>query len=79
MVWPMPSRRYALEQRAVTTPPENRGDDEEHRRTRQNIAVLGLLVVLLVLGLWLFTELRAYLRVEACLEAGYRNCGTEQH
>jgi hypothetical protein len=68
-----------LEQRAVTTPPDNRGDDEERRRTRQNIAVLGLLVVLLALGLWLFAELRAYLKVEACLEAGYRNCSTEQH
>lgn len=57
--------------------PNGPGQDE-HRRTRQNIAVLALLVVLLSLGLWLFTELRAYLKIEACIEAGYRNCGTQE-
>jgi hypothetical protein len=63
----------------LTTPPDDRGNDEDRRRTRQNVAVLGLLLVLVVLGLWLFKELRAYLKIEACVEAGYRNCGTEQH
>ena len=53
-------------------------EQDEHRRARQNIAVLALLVVLLSLGLWLFAELRAYLKIEACIEAGYRNCGQEK-
>ena len=43
----------------------------------QDGEVLALLFVLLLLGLWLFTELRAYLKIEACVEAGYRDCGTE--
>jgi hypothetical protein len=53
-------------------------EQDEHRRARQNIAVLALLVVLLSLGLWLFAELRAYLKIEACIEAGYRNCGAQE-
>jgi hypothetical protein len=57
---------------------QNGQGQDEHRRTRQNIAVLALLVVLLSLGLWLFAELRAYLKIEACIEAGYRNCGTRE-
>ena len=61
----------------MTPSPGQGGDDEDHRRTRQNLAVLALLFVLLLLGLWLFTELRAYLKIEACVEAGYRDCGTE--
>ena len=57
---------------------QDRPGQDEHRRTRQNIAVLALLVVLLSLGLWLFAELRAYLKIEACIEAGYRNCGAQE-
>ena len=57
---------------------QNGQGQDEHRRTRQNIAVLALLVVLLSLGLWLFAELRAYLKIEACIEAGYRNCGAQE-
>jgi hypothetical protein len=52
--------------------------EEDHRRTRQNLLVLALLVLLLALGLWLYAELRAYLKIEACIEAGYRNCGTTE-
>ena len=59
---------------AVATPPQNRNDDEERSRSRQNVIVLALLVALLGGGLWLFAELRAYLKIEACVEAGYRNC-----
>jgi len=56
----------------------NGKEQDEHRRARQNIAVLALLVVLLSLGLWLFAELRAYLKIEACIEAGYRDCGEKE-
>lgn len=60
----------------MTPPREPQAQEEEgRRRTRQNLFVLMLLALLLVLGLWLYTELRAYLKVEACIEAGYRNCG----
>jgi len=48
--------------------------NEDGRRTRQNVFVLCFLIGLLLAGLWLFSALRAYLRVEACIEAGYRNC-----
>ena len=47
---------------------------EDRNRTRQNVAVLGILLGLLLAGLWLFSALRSYLKVEACIEAGYRNC-----
>jgi hypothetical protein len=50
-------------------PPEKEGD-----RTRQNIVVLCGLLGLLLCGLWLFSALKSYLQIEACLEAGYRNC-----
>jgi len=57
------------------TAPDLDGDPHEgKRRTRQNIIVLCFLLGLLLAGLWLFSVLRSYLRVEACVEAGYRNC-----
>src|SRR5262245_48000136 len=46
-------------------------------RMRQNIAALCFLLGLLLAGLWLFSALRTYLRIEACVEAGYRNCDTD--
>jgi len=52
--------------------------DENRGRTRQNIVVLCLLLGLLLAGLWLFSTVRAYLRVEACVEAGYRNCDANE-
>ena len=58
----------------MTTSPGNHDDADERRRTRQNILALALLLLLVLLGLWLFAELRAYLKIEACIEAGYRNC-----
>jgi len=55
--------------------PDLDGDpDDGKRSTRQNIIVLCFLLGLLLAGLWLFSVLRSYLRVEACVEAGYRNC-----
>jgi len=51
---------------------------EDSRRTRQNVFVLCFLIGLLLAGLWLFSALRSYLRIEACIEAGYRNCGESE-
>jgi hypothetical protein len=48
-------------------PPEKESD---RHRTRQNVVVLCMLLG----GLWLFSALRSYLKIEACIEAGYRNC-----
>jgi hypothetical protein len=43
---------------------------------RQNVIALCLLIGLLLAGLWLFSALRTYMKIEACIEAGYRNCET---
>jgi hypothetical protein len=52
-------------------------DHDDHRsRTRQNVVVLAVLVALLLLGYWLYGALRSYLRIEACIEAGRRDCAT---
>ena len=52
--------------------------DDERGRTRQNLIVIGVLVALLLGGLWLFSALRTYLKIEACVEAGYRNCAPSE-
>ena len=44
---------------------------------RQNIASAAVVIVLLLLGGWCIAHLRASLRVESCLEAGYRNCSVQ--
>ena len=41
---------------------------------RQNLAVLAVVVVLLVLGVWMIDRLRAYSRAMACIESGSRSC-----
>jgi hypothetical protein len=52
----------------------HRPPEKESDRTRQNVVVLCVLLGLLLGGLWLFSALRSYLKIEACIEAGYRNC-----
>ena len=47
---------------------------EDRRRMRQNLAVLAVVVVLLVLGVWMIDRLRAYSRAMACIESGSRSC-----
>jgi len=60
-------------------PQKSTPDVDNLRRHRQNLMVLAALLLLLLLGLWLFHEIKGYLKVEACVEAGFRNCGaTEQ-
>ena len=51
--------------------------DEDRARMRQNIASAAVVIVLLLLGGWCIAHLRASLRVESCLEAGYRNCSVQ--
>lgn len=48
--------------------------EEDRARMRQNLAAAVVLIVLLLVGGRLVMHLRTSLRVEGCLEAGYRNC-----
>lgn len=51
------------------------GEDAEDRlRMRQNAAAFLVIVCIVVLGTWLIESLSAYSRVQACIEAGHRNC-----
>jgi len=62
----------------AVTPPASRvppADDVGDRlRMRQNLAALGVIVAIVVLGTWLIDNLRYYSRLQACVEAGHRNC-----
>ncbi|HXE68659.1 MAG TPA: hypothetical protein VN523_04825 [Hyphomicrobiaceae bacterium] len=49
-------------------------DEDEHRRTLQNLAATLIIVALIAAGFWLIDHLRSSARIEACLEAGHRNC-----
>ena len=57
-------------------PAESRGaaDADDRLRMRQNLAALAVIVAVVVLGFWLIDSLRHYSRLQACLEAGHRNC-----
>src|SRR5262245_16914968 len=63
---------------SATVPPASRAegpDDAEDRlRMRQNLAAIAVIVALVVGGGWLIDNLRHYSRLQACLEAGHRNC-----
>ena len=55
-------------------------DDVEDRiRMRQNMAALVVIVAIVVLGSWLIDSLRYYSRIQACVEAGHRNCVPVDH
>jgi hypothetical protein len=49
-------------------------DEDERRRTLQNLTAAVLILLLLTSGFWLLDHLRTSARIEACLEAGHRNC-----
>jgi len=48
--------------------------DEDRVRMRQNIASAAVVIVLMLVGGWCIANLRTSLHVEACLEAGHRDC-----
>jgi hypothetical protein len=55
--------------------PASQGVEVDYRlRMRQNLAAAAVVVAIVLLGTWLLEELRAYSRLQACLEAGHRNC-----
>jgi hypothetical protein len=59
-------------------PPGSRAraaDDADDRlRMRQNLAALAVIAAIIVAGFWLIDSLRYYSRLQACVEAGHRNC-----
>jgi len=58
----------------IVDPVRRLEDEDEHRRTLQNLAAAVIIVALLAAGFWLIDHLRSSARIEACLEAGHRNC-----
>ena len=47
---------------------------EDRIRMRQNLMVMLVIVLIVGLGSWLIDSLRYYSRIQACVEAGHRNC-----
>jgi cytochrome oxidase assembly protein ShyY1 len=41
---------------------------------RQNVAAFVVIAAIVVLGTWLIASLQDYSRLQACIEAGHRNC-----
>jgi len=58
----------------IVDPLRRQEDEDEHRRTLQNLAAAVIIVALIAAGFWLIEHLRTSARIEACLEAGHRNC-----
>ncbi len=48
--------------------------DEDRVRMRQNLAAFVVTAAIVVLGIWLIGSLQHYSRLQACIEAGHRNC-----
>jgi hypothetical protein len=49
-------------------------DGEDRLRMRQNLAAFAVIVAIVVTGSWLMDSLQRYSRLQACVEAGHRNC-----
>jgi hypothetical protein len=47
---------------------------EDRLRMRQNLAAIAVVMVIVVLGGWLISNLQYYSHLQACVEAGHRNC-----
>lgn len=50
-------------------------DEVDYRlRTQQNLAAVGVVIIIVVLGGWMIDQLRTYSRIRACFDVGHRNC-----
>lgn len=62
----------------IAARPSSQGHAEDagtdRLRMRQNLAAFAVIIVIVVLGTWLMESLQYYSRLEACVEAGHRNC-----
>jgi len=58
----------------IVDPMRRLEDEDEHRRSLQNLAAAVIIAALIAAGFWLIDHLRSSARIEACLEAGHRNC-----
>jgi len=58
----------------ITDPLRRLEDEDERRRTLQNLIAALIILLLMIAGFWLIDHLRTSARIEACLEAGHRNC-----
>jgi hypothetical protein len=69
-------RRGGLKRRGpqIMDPLRRLEDEDERRRILQNLAAAILIILLIASGFWLIDHLRTTARIEACLEAGHRNC-----
>jgi hypothetical protein len=58
----------------ITDPLRRLEDEDERRRSLQNLAAALIILLLMIAGFWLINHLRTSARIEACLEGGHRNC-----
>jgi hypothetical protein len=49
-------------------------DADDRLRMRQNLAALVVTAAIVVLGSWLIASLHYHSHLQACIEAGHRNC-----
>ena len=49
-------------------------DDEDRLRMRQNMAAFLAIVAIVGVGAWLMDSLHYHSHLQACVEAGHRNC-----
>jgi hypothetical protein len=49
-------------------------DGEDRVRMRQNVAAMVVIVAIVTMGCWLMESLHYYSHLQACVEAGHRNC-----
>jgi hypothetical protein len=63
---------------AVPVRPAHHGDatdvEDDRLRMRQNVAAFLVILAIVGLGSWLMTSLHYHSRLQACIEAGHRNC-----
>ena len=53
--------------------PKDKQEDDRGRRN-SNLVALGAVVILILLGYWVFTALDHTRRFQRCLDEGRRNC-----
>jgi hypothetical protein len=50
------------------------GEVDYRLRMQQNLAALGVVIVIVAAGAWMIDQLRTYSRIRACFDVGHRNC-----